>query len=485
MSISSALTSATSGLSVSARLADTISSNVANALTEGYATRRTEITSLSLGGYGAGARVGTTTRAENAFVTATRRTADAAVGATQVRSEAYDRMMTAMGEPGADSALSTLATGLETALMSATASPQSTATLAKAVEAASSLASALNRISEENVALRSEADAEIARQVDTVNRSLHAVDDINRKIAVMARQGLDTTSLQDERGRLIDGIASIVPVKTAVRENGALAIYSQNGGALLDGKVYALAFTPAANVVTPDLTVGSGLSGLSQDQGAPSGPTAVPAGTGSGLFDGGSLAALFELRDRIVPEFDTEVDAYATDLIGRFQALMPPASLDASGGGLFVDTGSGVGIAGRIAVNAAVDPEAGGAVWRLRDGLSAVSVGTEGNGAILQALSDAMSAERTPTGFLSQSAANDSATMASEIATFFAGRGARSDEDLAFLSARRSTLAEEETNAVGVDSDSELQALMLVEQAFAANAKVLSVIDDLMKLLLE
>ncbi len=159
MSISSALTSATSGLSVSARLADTISSNVANALTEGYATRRTEVTSLSLGGYGAGARVGTTTRAENAFVTATRRTADAAVGATQVRSEAYDRMMTAMGEPGADSALSTLATGLETALMSATASPQSTATLAKAVEAASSLASALNRISEENVALRSEADA--------------------------------------------------------------------------------------------------------------------------------------------------------------------------------------------------------------------------------------------------------------------------------------------------------------------------------------
>ncbi len=96
-----------------------------------------------------------------------------------------------------------------------------------------------------------------------------------------------------------------------------------------------------------------------------------------------------------------------------------------------------------------------------------------------------MSAERTPTGFLSQSAANDSATMASEIATFFAGRGARSDEDFAFLSARRSTLAEEETNAVGVDSDSELQALMLVEQAYAANAKVLSVIDDLMKLLLE
>ena len=117
MSITGALNNATSGLSVSARLADTISNNVANALTEGYGRRTTEVTSLSLGGYGSGARVTATTRAESQFLTATRRTADASVGATQVRSDAYDRMMAAMGEAGADNALSTLATGLETALM--------------------------------------------------------------------------------------------------------------------------------------------------------------------------------------------------------------------------------------------------------------------------------------------------------------------------------------------------------------------------------
>ena len=170
MSITSALNNATSGLSVSARLADTISNNVANALTEGYGRRTTEVTSLSLGGYGSGARVAATTRAESQFLTSTRRTADASVGATQVRSDAYDRMMTAMGEAGADNALSTLATGLETALMAATASPQSTAKLADAVAAASALADALNRVAEENVALRTEADAEIARQVDSGQR---------------------------------------------------------------------------------------------------------------------------------------------------------------------------------------------------------------------------------------------------------------------------------------------------------------------------
>ena len=55
---------------------------------------------------------------------------------------------------------------------------------------------------------------------------------------------------------------------------------------------------------------------------------------------------------------------------------------------------------------------------------------------------------------------------------------ARSDEDRAYLTARQSTLAEQETNATGVDTDAELQSLMLVEQAYAANARVLSVIDD-------
>jgi flagellar hook-associated protein 1 FlgK len=94
-------------------------------------------------------------------------------------------------------------------------------------------------------------------------------------------------------------------------------------------------------------------------------------------------------------------------------------------------------------------------------------------------------AARDPIGFVSQSARNGAATIASEIASFFAGRGARSDEDRAYLTARQSTLVEQETHVTGVDTDAELQSLMLVEQAYAANARVLSVIDDLMKLLLE
>jgi flagellar hook-associated protein 1 FlgK len=163
----------------------------------------------------------------------------------------------------------------------------------------------------------------------------------------------------------------------------------------------------------------------------------------------------------------------------------PGGARDAAGAGLFVDDGTGVGAAGRIALNAAVDPTQGGAAWRLRDGLAAASPGDEGNGAILQSLADAMSTARAATGWVTQNASADAGTMASELASFYAARAAGGEESRAYLAGRQTTLAESEMNVIGVDTDAELQSLTLVQQAYAANARVLSVIDDLMKRLLE
>ena len=64
MSISSALNNAALGLGASARLADTISTNVANAMTPGFGRRTTELSSLTLGGLGSGVRVVGTSRAD-------------------------------------------------------------------------------------------------------------------------------------------------------------------------------------------------------------------------------------------------------------------------------------------------------------------------------------------------------------------------------------------------------------------------------------
>jgi flagellar hook-associated protein 1 FlgK len=233
------------------------------------------------------------------------------------------------------------------------------------------------------------------------------------------------------------------------------------------------------------MVLGTPLAALMQDQGAASGPVAVAAGTGRGPYDGGSLGALFALRDSIVPDYGAEVDAYATDLIERFRDLMPAGFLDSAGDGLFVDAGAGSGVAGRIAINAAVDPDQGGAVWRLRDGLGAAAQGNAGFGDYLVAMSDAITTARTPTGFANLSAADGASGFAAGIAAFMAAEADRADQDTAYQTSLQATLAGAEIEATGVNTDEELQNLMVIEQAYAANAQVLSVIDELMQLLLE
>lgn len=483
MGITGAAHNATSGLAATTRLIETVSNNVSNALTTGYARRTTETSSALFGGV----RIGVTTRAESVYLTSERRVTDASVGAAGARSSAYERLMTAIGDSEDTHSLASIVSDLDTALSSAAATPTSNTKLTLAVDAARGISDKLNAISSETQRLRSETDAEIGKQVNQVNEALAKVEDLNTQIRQITLQGGDATSLQDERGRVIDGISGIIPLRTVSRENGVVAVYSANGGVLLDGRVMPLQFTPSSGPVTAEDTVGSGLSGLSQERGASTGPSAVAVGSGSGPFDGGSLAALFEVRDVVAPQVNAEIDAYAEELIDRFTSLMPTSALDATGNGLFVDGGVGgtAGLAGRIAINSAVDPDQGGAAWRLRDGLGATVQGPSGNGAVLQTLNDALTAKRDTSAFASQTGSADAGTIASEITSFFAGRAERSDEDKAFATARQSTLSEQELSETGVNRNSELQTMMLIEQAYAANAKVLSTVDELFKRLLE
>lgn len=58
MSMASALNNAVSGLTASSRMAEVVSSNIANAMTEGYARRELSLSSDTLGGTGGGVQIG-------------------------------------------------------------------------------------------------------------------------------------------------------------------------------------------------------------------------------------------------------------------------------------------------------------------------------------------------------------------------------------------------------------------------------------------
>jgi flagellar hook-associated protein 1 FlgK len=230
------------------------------------------------------------------------------------------------------------------------------------------------------------------------------------------------------------------------------------------------------------MTIGSGaLSGFTIN-GMP-----VPSGD-AGVLGGGTLGAAVAIRDDLAPRAQAQFDALARDLIERFETPTVDPTLAPGQPGLFTDGGQVLdplleeGLAGRIRLNALVDPARGGQLWHLRDGLGAAASGNVGNAALLNALGTALSDPRTPSSG-SFIGARSAAGLASDVLSGIASARQQEEFRQSYTVARQGALTELQLSD-GVDTDAEMQQLLLVEQAFAANARVIQTVDELIQQLI-
>jgi flagellar hook-associated protein 1 FlgK len=466
MSISSAYHSAMSGLVAAGRASDVVSSNIANAMTEGYARRELLLGSATESG--AGVRVLGVRRVIDPAITQGRRVAEAEQQAATATAEFRGTVERLIGTPDEPGSLSARLGNLDAALTIAAARPDSDQRLADVVRAADHLVSGFNAASRGVDDLRTRADRSIAAQVDRLNSALGQVQRLNAQITAMESGGGETASMLDQRRQLIDEINVIVPVREMPRQNGQVALYSEGGALLLDGPAATLGFA-AANLVTADMTPSPGtLSGLTLNG------LDLRTGGPRNAISGGTLAAAFAVRDDLGPEAHQRLDAAARDMIDRLAQADPTLAVGAPG--LLTDAGgpatTAPGLAGRIAVNSAVDPAAG-APWRLRDGIGAAAPGAAGNAAGLNALSQALAngPPRPAAAILSDLASwGTSARLTAERAQSLSAAG------LAEIGALE--------RGLGVDTDNELQMLMLIEKTYAANVRVIETVDEMMSTLL-
>jgi flagellar hook-associated protein 1 FlgK len=483
MSISGSLSNALSGLTASARAAELVSSNVANAMTEGYARRELALSTRFTGGAGSGVAIDGVSRIMDETVLRDRRLADAGRSAADTTAAFFGDLQSLIGVPGEEGTLASMFARFESTLIEASSRPDLEARLAAVSRAAQDLSGGLNSASDGLQRLWMDADAEIGRTVASVNVTLERIAEVNALILRSGGSGRDAPALFDQREQLIDRLADVVPLRLIPRDDGTIAIYTMGGATLLDGRPARLGFAQTPMIV-PEMTLQSGaLSGLDVN-----GQAARTSGDHA-AFGGGRLAALFELRDNLAVTAQAQLDSVARDLLERVSDPALDPTLAPGMAGLFTDRGAAfdvsneVGLASRIAVNAQVLPERGGALWRLRDGIGASAAAAPGSNTVLPAILASLLTERVPASGNVTLAARSASGLMGEMSSLVGASLLSAESTASYRGAQADTLRQAQASA-GVDTDQEMQKLLLIEQAYAANAQVIRTVDELIELLL-
>lgn len=303
----SALKAAQVGISVT-------SSNIANADVEGYTKKTATQVSVVTGGSGSGTAVTSITGGVDKYVFSALLSAKSDLGAASVTATYTDRLQTLMGSTtGSDDGGTSIATeisALETAVTTLASSPDDSSAQSGVVSAADSIASSLRETSASIQELRSDADQQIADDVDTINTALNKIAKLNDTIADAQSRGLSTADLEDERNTAIASISDLIDITTTTTSTGSVYIKTTSGTALLTNTVHELSFSASSNMTASTVTSGITVDGKDI----------------TSTITSGEVGALLMLRDETLPDAQDELDELATQLI----SLLNEATADGS-----------------------------------------------------------------------------------------------------------------------------------------------------------
>lgn len=482
MSIQAAMRNALTSLAAEQRHAMIIANNVANANTPGYVRRDLPRQELLTAGLGTGVVTGAAQRLGDAALAAASRAADGQEAfASQMQSLLEDYNLT-VGQPSDERSLSATLGRFAEAMTTLSSAPDNAVAQTQALAAAQELVDALHQADAAVAQARAAADLAVAEDVDSINTTLYSLADIDRQLARADARGASTAEYEDRQEALLAELATKLPIRIFDNGPGRLLVQTDQGTTLYDTThVHPLSFTHTP-VIPSDVRHGDnitapytqGLSGISID------------GQPMRISENGSIAASLRMRDTTLPGFADMLDQVAGRLMQSLQEA--DASLTAGNAGLFTSKGQTtfdpsqpfVGLSRTIAINAKVDPDQGGAIWRMRTGMDAATQGNAADNTFILAALDSMNVARSydtsaglpPSMTLSQAAAQSIGLMQGERAIW---------TDRADTRARLALEARTDlTNKTAVNVDEELQRLLLVQQTYAASVQVLQAASDML-----
>ncbi len=441
MGLGSVLNSASSGLDSASKRIATISQNVANASTAGYVRETVAVTSFAAGGDGAGVRTGPAARSLDERLQSSALSASAVVVGEQTRSDALASIDAASGTPGAGFDLPSLLGALRDAFTTLQSDPANAAQQRVVVNRADTLARGVNALGQAVSGARQSAQDAAVADVTTANSALRDIGALSDQIIAAKSGNHGTADLEDQRDRSIRTLSDLTGARVLLQANGdALALA---GGLVLPTRAATGPFALGAATLAPDTPA-----------------AAVPQLTLGGIPVagqpiGGRIGANLALRDGTLPDLQSGLDQFAQSMASQFNAQGLTLFTNPVGA---VPPPATAGFAQGIRVSAAVVA----APAMLRDGAGAA--GAAGNTTLIDSVLDRVLG----------SGAGSLVTTASALVSKQAGMAADAAGQLATGQAVQSSLDAKLAAGTGVSLDSETADLVRLQNAYAANAKVIT-----------
>lgn len=312
--ITQALRTAQSGLLVNQQTLNVVSDNVANLNTEGYSRKLVNTEPRVIAGVGAGVQISEITRLVDEGLLKSLRQEYGDLNALTVQENFYSRTQDLFGAPGDNNSLAHQVQDFQSSLESLTLSPDKSLEQSDLIRRAQDVILRLQSMSATIQDLRLQADNDIASKVSDMNKIVQNIDQLNDDIISNGSVGRDVSDLRDNRDKLIDQLSQIVDIRYFFRNDGDVVIFTAGGRTLVDTVPPEITHEPASSVAATTTKAEGDFSGIYVGN-------IEPRNDITSELLGGDLKGLVDLRDKILPNMQSQLDEFAAELRDTFNQI--------------------------------------------------------------------------------------------------------------------------------------------------------------------
>ncbi len=445
------LNSARSALIAQQVAMEVTSNNVANANTVGYSRERVDFEQspavpINHGLLGTGVSASHIGRARDRMIDQQLWGASDSNGKATTDQTILSQVEAAVNEPS-DSGLSETMSSFFSAFQSLSAQPEESAARNNVVQQGQLLAQSFHNIQSGIAQTQNNIVSDVQSQLQTINQLTSDISDLNVKIANATTQGVEASSLEDQRDLKIDTLSGLVKVNVSDAADGSVMV--SVGGTVVASKAGAVALTSVIK--------GNKMQIFS---GASTQPTQITSG---------QLGGDLENYNTTIPGYMSKLDATANALITQINTL------HAAGFGIGTPPSTGVNF---FTGTSATDINVNAAVVNDPNKVAASSDGSTGDNQAAVAMANLQN----------QSVMNGGAATIPQYYNSFVSSIGSAVDAANNTSANQqlviNQLQSQRSSFSGVSIDEEMTNLTQYQHAYQAASEVVTVVNEMMQSLI-